>query len=53
MSESTLNGAIRRLAFRAEATRRCRTLRPVRANWRVMFNFADGEASDVDYVDYH
>ena len=25
----------------------------VRANWRVIFRFADGEASDVDYVDYH
>lgn len=25
----------------------------VRANWRVIFKFADGEASDVDYVDYH
>jgi proteic killer suppression protein len=25
----------------------------VRANWRVVFRFADGEALDVDYVDYH
>jgi toxin HigB-1 len=25
----------------------------VRANWRVIFKFADGEASDIDYVDYH
>src|SRR6266566_5996114 len=25
----------------------------VRANWRVIFHFADREASDVDYVDYH
>lgn len=25
----------------------------VRANWRVIFRFAEGEASDVDYVDYH
>lgn len=25
----------------------------VRANWRVMFQFADGDAFDVDYVDYH
>jgi proteic killer suppression protein len=25
----------------------------VRANWRVIFRFADGEASDVDYIDYH
>ena len=25
----------------------------VRANWRVIFRFADGEVSDVDYVDYH
>lgn len=24
----------------------------VRANWRVMFRF-DGNAQDVDYVDYH
>jgi proteic killer suppression protein len=25
----------------------------VRANWRVIFRFEDGEAADVDYVDYH
>ena len=25
----------------------------VRANWRVIFRFAEGEALDVDYVDYH
>jgi proteic killer suppression protein len=25
----------------------------VRANWRVVFRFADGEAIDVDYIDYH
>ncbi len=25
----------------------------VRANWRVIFRFADGDAIDVDYVDYH
>ncbi|PYU77587.1 MAG: peptidase [Acidobacteria bacterium] len=25
----------------------------VRANWRVIFHYADREASDVDYVDYH
>lgn len=25
----------------------------VRANWRVIFRFVDGEALDVDYVDYH
>ncbi len=25
----------------------------VRANWRVVFRFADGDAMDVDYVDYH
>lgn len=25
----------------------------VRANWRVIFRFADGDASDVDYIDYH
>jgi proteic killer suppression protein len=25
----------------------------VRANWRVIFRFADGHAWDVDYVDYH
>ncbi|MGB8014169.1 MAG: type II toxin-antitoxin system RelE/ParE family toxin [Terriglobales bacterium] len=25
----------------------------VRANWRVIFRFADGEALDVDYADYH
>jgi proteic killer suppression protein len=25
----------------------------VRANWRVIFRFAEGHAVDVDYVDYH
>jgi proteic killer suppression protein len=25
----------------------------VRANWRVIFRFADGDAIDVDYIDYH
>ena len=25
----------------------------VRANWRVIFRFAEGDAHDVDYVDYH
>jgi len=25
----------------------------VRANWRVIFRFANGDALDVDYVDYH
>jgi proteic killer suppression protein len=25
----------------------------VRANWRVMFRFDQGDAFDVDYVDYH
>jgi proteic killer suppression protein len=25
----------------------------VRANWRVIFRFADREAFDVDYLDYH
>ncbi len=25
----------------------------VQANWRVIFRFADGEAVDVDYLDYH
>jgi len=25
----------------------------VRANWRVIFRFAEGEALEVDYVDYH
>ena len=25
----------------------------VRANWRVIFRFADGDVFDVDYVDYH
>lgn len=25
----------------------------VRANWRVIFRFADQDAIDVDYVDYH
>jgi proteic killer suppression protein len=25
----------------------------VRADWRVIFRFEDGDALDVDYVDYH
>ena len=25
----------------------------VSGNWRVIFRFVDGEAADVDYVDYH
>jgi proteic killer suppression protein len=25
----------------------------VRANWRVVFRFAEGDALDVDYIDYH
>jgi proteic killer suppression protein len=25
----------------------------VRANWRVIFRFAAGEAVEVDYIDYH
>jgi proteic killer suppression protein len=25
----------------------------VRANWRVIFRFLDGQAYDVDFVDYH
>ena len=25
----------------------------VRANWRVIFRFADGRASDLDFIDYH
>ena len=25
----------------------------VRANWRVIFRFADGDALDVDFIDYH
>ena len=25
----------------------------VRANWRAIFRFEDGHATDVDYVDYH
>lgn len=25
----------------------------VRANWRVIFRFVEGDAIDVDYVDYH
>ena len=25
----------------------------VRANWRVIFRFEDGETFEVDYVDYH
>jgi proteic killer suppression protein len=25
----------------------------VRANWRIVFRFTEGNALDVDYVDYH
>ncbi len=25
----------------------------VQANWRIIFRFEDGDASDVDYLDYH
>ncbi len=25
----------------------------VRANWRIMFRFTDGNACDVDLIDYH
>jgi proteic killer suppression protein len=25
----------------------------VRANWRVIFRFVEGDALDVDYIDYH
>lgn len=25
----------------------------VRANWRVIFRFEDGNVLDVDYIDYH
>ena len=25
----------------------------VRANWRVVFRFVEGDALDVDYTDYH
>ena len=25
----------------------------VRANWRIIFRFEDGDVSDVDLVDYH
>lgn len=25
----------------------------VRPNWRIVFRFTDGKASDVDFVDYH
>jgi proteic killer suppression protein len=25
----------------------------VRANWRVIFRFEDGDALDLDYLDYH
>lgn len=25
----------------------------VRANWRIIFRFAQGDVLDVDYIDYH
>jgi len=32
---------------------RCFWAVTVRANWRVIFRFAEHDALDVDYVDYH
>ena len=26
---------------------------PVAANWRIVFRFEDGDAHDVDLIDYH
>jgi proteic killer suppression protein len=39
------------LGFRLHALMRSWAV-AVRANWRVIFRF-DGDAEDVDYVDYH
>jgi len=25
----------------------------VTGNWRIIFRFADGDASDLDFIDYH
>jgi proteic killer suppression protein len=25
----------------------------VRANWRIVFGFEDGDAHEIDYIDYH
>jgi proteic killer suppression protein len=25
----------------------------IRANWRIIFRFEEGDATDVDYLDYH
>jgi proteic killer suppression protein len=25
----------------------------VRANWRIVFRFEDGDAHDVEFIDYH
>jgi proteic killer suppression protein len=25
----------------------------VRANWRIVFSFADGDAADIELIDYH
>ncbi len=25
----------------------------VRANWRIIFRFENGQADDIDFVDYH
>jgi len=27
--------------------------RPLRANWRIIFRFQDGDAWDVELTDYH
>jgi toxin HigB-1 len=26
---------------------------PISGNWRIIFRFADGDAAEVDLVDYH
>jgi proteic killer suppression protein len=52
----TLEGLSRRPSFRLHALKgqlKGFWAVTVRANWRIIFRFADGKASDVDFVDYH
>jgi hypothetical protein len=39
--------------IRARAVGRVFGAVTVRANWRVIFRFANGDVRDADYLDYH
>lgn len=47
---------LERPSFRLHAlkgTRKAEWAVTVRANWRLVFRFEDGDVFDVDFVDYH